>query len=83
MKQYELDYVKAKLLDTYKIDIKTIEATEEGNIKITFAFEKDTNKTESTVEQPYGASIESNITVLENAIKETCNKIFLLDDVEG
>ena len=79
MKQYELDYIKAKLLDTYKINITTIETTEDGQIYIVFTFEKDTTNSESSIKQPYGASIENNILVLENAIKDACNRLFLLD----
>lgn len=79
MKQYELDYIKAKLLDTYKIDITSIEPTEDGQIHIVLIFEKDANKTETSIKEPYGDSIESNISVLDNAIKTACNKLFLLD----
>ena len=79
MKQYELDYIKAKLLDSYKIDITNIESTEDGYINMVFTFEKDTNKTETSIKEPYGDSIESNISVLDNAIKNACNALFLLD----
>lgn len=87
LKQYELDFLKAKLLDTYKIDIKEIKLFDNGEgsnnqLKVRFAFEKDSSKQDREIIVYYGESIESNITTLSNAIKEECNKYFLLDDVE-
>lgn len=79
MKDYEKDYIVAYLLDTYKIEINSFEVDQENNMVMKFIFGLDSLKTENEIKSPVGASVESNINSLENAIKEKCNEYFLLD----